>query len=300
MLVASLAATLAATLAFTLLQSGLPSADALAEDVRKLTSAESNEARFDALTGLLRARNLTFTVESFTIDKPRGAEPRTEGRNVIVTIGRGAEQIVVGAHYDAARLEDGTLSRGAVDNAASSVVLVHLADALRGESPPKRLTFVWFDMEELGLVGSDKYVQAHSSDRIAAMLNFDVNGYGEAVLYGPSERSDSAGLRRAVLQTCASEGRACIAYPQMPPGDDRSFVKGNIPALSLATLPAKEAHQLWLLVNGGQNSGLAPGVVPPIIRMIHTPDDTPSKTDGQAMHRTLRFALALVRTVGRS
>jgi len=33
--------------------------------------------------------------------------------------------IVVGAHYDAVRLSDGTLSRGAVDNAASSVILVH-------------------------------------------------------------------------------------------------------------------------------------------------------------------------------
>ena len=41
----------------------------LVEDVRKLESAETNDARFEALTALLRARNLTFTVEPFTLDK---------------------------------------------------------------------------------------------------------------------------------------------------------------------------------------------------------------------------------------
>ena len=40
------------------------------KDVRALASARTNEARFDALTAMLRARNLTFAVESFTIPKP--------------------------------------------------------------------------------------------------------------------------------------------------------------------------------------------------------------------------------------
>jgi Zn-dependent M28 family amino/carboxypeptidase len=31
-----------------------------------------------------------------------------------------------------------------------------------------RVRFVWFDMEELGLVGSTKYMQMHATDRIAA------------------------------------------------------------------------------------------------------------------------------------
>jgi Zn-dependent M28 family amino/carboxypeptidase len=293
-------ASLITALALTLLQAASPSADGLLEDVRKLSSATSNEGRFDALTAMLRARNVVFTVEPFAIEKPVGAEPRTEGRNVVVTIGTGPEQVVVGAHYDATRLKDGALSVGAVDNAASSVILIHLAEALRGEPLQKRLKIVWFDMEELGLLGSDKYVQAHAGDSIAAMLNFDVNGYGDTVLYGPSERTESASLRGALLQTCAAESRVCIAFPQMPPGDDRSFVKAKVPTLSLATLPALEAHQLWLLGNGGQNSGLASGFAPPILTTIHTPDDTPSKLDGQSMLRTLRFALALVRTVGRS
>jgi Zn-dependent M28 family amino/carboxypeptidase len=272
---------------------------ALVEDVRKLAAAETNEARFETLTAMLRASSLTFTVEPFSIDKPREREPRTEGRNIVVSIGTGGEPIVLGAHYDAARLPDGTLSRGAVDNAASSVMLVRLAEALRAAPPTRRIRIVWFDMEELGLIGSGRYVQAHASDRIAAMLNFDVNGYGDTLLFGPSERKENVGLRRALMQTCAAQDLNCIPFPQMPPGDDRSFVRANIPTLSLALLPALEAHQVWLLMNGGPASGLAQGHVPAVLRTLHTAEDTDAKIDGESMARMLRFALALVNSVSR-
>lgn len=273
--------------------------DGLVEDVRKLESAGTNDARFEALSALLRARNLPFTVEPFTIEKPIGREPRTEGRNVVVSLGEGTEELVIGAHYDAARLADGTLSRGAVDNGASSVVLVRLAEALRAEKLPLRLRIVWFDMEELGLIGSARYVQHHASDRIVAMLNLDINAYGNTVLFGPSERADNAGLRRAFVQTCAAEDVACVGFPQLPPGDDRSFVKTGIPTISLAVLPAVEAHQLWLIMNAGTNAGLAQGTTPPILRTIHTAEDTSAKVDAESMARVLRFALTLVRTVAR-
>ncbi len=163
-----------------------PQAASLVGDAGRLAAATSNEARFDVLTALLRGRGLTFAVEPFTIEKPIGREPRTEGRNVVVTLGDGPEEIVIGAHYDAVRLADGSLSPGAVDNAASSVMLIRLADVLRTEKLPVRIRVVWFDMEELGLVGSAQYVKQHSADRIGAMLNFDINAYGDTIVFGPS------------------------------------------------------------------------------------------------------------------
>jgi Zn-dependent M28 family amino/carboxypeptidase len=274
----------------------------LVEDVAKLASSSTNEARFDVLTGLLTARNLTFTIEPVTIEKPIGAEPRTEGRNIVVAVGTGTEEIVVGAHYDAARLPDGSLSRGAVDNAASSVILVRLADTLRGETLPVRVKvkIVWFDMEELGLIGSAQYVQEHASDRIAAMLNFDINASGNTVVFGPSERKENAGLRRTLVQTCAAEEAACVGFPQMPPGDDRPFVKAGVPSVSIGTVAAIEAHQLWLIMNAGPNAGLAPGTAPATLRTIHTAEDTIEKVNEETMARMLRFALSLVRSVARS
>lgn len=286
----------------TLLQgppAAAPPAAALLEDVRTVAAAESHDARFAALTRLLEARQLAFTIEPFTIAKPAGREPRTEGRNIVVTLGEGPGDVVIGAHYDAVRLADGTLSRGAVDNAASSVMLVRLAEALRAEALPVRIRIVWFDMEELGLLGSAEYVRRHASDRIVAMLNFDINAYGDTILFGPSARTDNRALRQKAMETCAGEDVACVGFAQMPPGDDRSFVRAGIPTVSLAMLPGVEAHQLWLMMNAGQQAGLAPGTAPAIMQTIHTPGDTIEKVSGESMARMLRFAQALVRRVGK-
>src|SRR5262245_23579866 len=129
----SLTALIAFVTVLQTLPATAPQAAGLVGDVRRMTAANTNEARFDALTTMLRNRGLTFAVELFTIEKPLGREPRTEGRNVVVTLGQGPDEVVIGAHYDAARLTDGSLSRGAVDNAASSVMLIRLAEALRAE-----------------------------------------------------------------------------------------------------------------------------------------------------------------------
>jgi Peptidase family M28 len=276
-----------------------PQAAGPVEDVGRMAAAATNEARFDALTTLLRSRGLTFAVEPFTIEKPRGREPRTEGRNVVVTFGDGPEEIVIGAHYDAVRLADGSLSRGAVDNAASSVMLIRVAEALRTETLPVRVKIVWFDMEELGLLGSAHYVKQHSADRIVAMLNFDINAYGNTIVFGPSELKENAALRRKFVETCAAEDIACAGFAQMPPGDDRSFVKAGIPTISIGIIGAVEAHQLWLMMNAGANAGLAQGTMPPIMRTIHTPDDGPDKVSEETVLRMQRFALALVRSVAR-
>jgi hypothetical protein len=276
------------------------SPESIVDDVGKLTAARDNDARFDALREMLRARNLTATVEPFTIEKPLDREPRTRGRNVVVSIGEGVEYVLVGAHYDAERLPDGSLSQGAVDNGASAVMLVRLAESLRNGAPPVRVRIVWFDMEEVGLVGSRRYLEAHAGDRIGAMLNFDINGYGDTVLFGAPAGGEDARLRKVSVETCASEGIDCLRFAMMPPGDDRTFGRAKIPTLSIATLPAVEAHQLWLTLHAGAASGLAPGTVPAVMRTIHTPDDVLAKIDGGSVARIHRFALALVRHLGAS
>jgi hypothetical protein len=282
------------TLALALL---LQAPRAMIADVAKLASCTANEQRFDALTAMLTARKLPFTVESFKIEKPIRTEPRSEGRNVTVVVGDGGNEILIGAHYDAVRLPDGSLSKGAVDNAASSVMLVHLAEALMSQKLPMTIRFVWFDMEELGLIGSQRYLQMHSADNIATMLNFDVNGYGNTILFGPSERQESMDLRRTFIETCGLEGTACIGFPQMPPGDDRSFVNAKIPTLSIGILPAIEAHQVWLLMNAGAKSGLAKETTPPIFETIHTAADTPEKVSEETMVLMLRFTTSLIRAL---
>jgi hypothetical protein len=80
----------------------------------------------------------------------------------------------------------------------------------------------------------------------------------------------------------------------MPPSDDISFQKGGIPAVSIATVPQLQAHQLWLLMNGGKESGLQMEFTPQILRTIHTAADTSSLVDRDAMAQVYRVALTLI------
>ena len=268
-------------------------ADALADVARM--ERDTNDARFDALTAMLAGRNIAFEVEPFTIE-PRKGEPRTQGRNIVVTIPGRAPEIVVGAHYDASRLADGTLSRGAVDNAASVVILVRLAETLSRARPKTRVRIVFFDMEELGLLGSAQFVQAHRDRPMGAMVNLDVNASGEALIFGPRAASNEAAFQ-ALRAACATVGGACVEFPRMPPSDDQSFQHGGVPAVSLATVPAAQAHQLWLLMNGGKESGLQAGFTPQILRTIHTAADRSSLVDRDAMGRAYRVVFTLIATL---
>lgn len=280
---------------FTLVQA--PAAappDAYLLDVRRLALATSNDERFDVIAALLKARGVPFAVEEFTLEKPDPRDGRSRGRNIVVTLGGGREDVVVGAHYDAVRLKDGILSQGAVDNGASSVMLVHLAAALRGERLGTRVRLVWFDMEESGLIGSRRYVEAHKGDRIRAMLNYDINGYGDTVMFSEPPGGEGPALRQAMLDTCAAERVDCLRFQQMPNSDDRSFGRAGIPTLSMALLPAAEVHQLWLMLHAPKDSGLAQGFAPPIFRTIHTEADTLDKLDPASIATAQRLAHALV------
>jgi Zn-dependent M28 family amino/carboxypeptidase len=254
---------------------------------------ETNEARFDAVAAMLTERGIAFEVETFTIE-PHAREPRTRGRNIVVTTAGRTPEIVVGAHYDAARLADGTLSKGAVDNAASSVILVRLAETLSKARPKTRIRIVFFDMEELGLFGSAAFVRAHHDRQVRGMVNLDVNGFGDTVIFGPRAGAGDPPFR-ALRSVCLAIGSRCVEYPTMPPSDNLSFQKGGIPAVSIATVSELQAHQLWLLMNGGRASGLQAGFAPEILRTIHTAADTSALIDREAMVRAYRLALGLIR-----
>ena len=228
-------------------------------------AAPSNAERIAALEATLDRRGLTYEAHAFT-----GAgdpdDPRPVGRNLVLTFGAGLPELIVGAHADAARLDDGSLSHGLVDNAAGVVALLELAETLRDDPPARRVRVVFFDMEEVGLRGSAAFAATLDPARVAAMVNVDIVGYGDAVYFGPDgsdratspdARPDTPRLAQRVQQVCVDQAMVCVGTPRMPPSDDRSFIAAGIPAVSIALLPAAEAHSLWLRSNGGPESGRA-------------------------------------------
>lgn len=254
-------------------------------------ASDTNEGRRAALETILADLGVNYDVEPFSIPR-RPNYPRTEGANLVVTLGSGNGDIVVGAHYDAVWLADGTLSRGAVDNAASAVVLAELARALRGGMFRHRIRIVFFDMEEIGLVGSRRYVEAHRGE-IKAAINLDVNGYGDTIFYGPASEAGNYLLYDLMRRHCYIEGLSCMEFPDYPSSDYLSFQAAGIPNLSLSLLPELEAHQLWLYENGGREA-FRQGYAPRVLEMIHSPADTPDRVEEQALALGLRSLNGLV------
>jgi Zn-dependent M28 family amino/carboxypeptidase len=123
-----------------------------------------------------RARQLVrerFESLGYTVTTHDVADPRFPTSNVIAEL-RGTERpdevVVVGAHYDA-------YYSGADDNSSGVAAMLEMARLASGRRFARTLRFVGFDLEELGLVGSTRYVQVLPSEKIVASLVFDCIGY---------------------------------------------------------------------------------------------------------------------------
>lgn len=237
----------------------------------------TNAARTDVVVAQLRAAGFEPTIETFTGGNRQTGE--MEGRNVVVTIGDGPREILLTAHYDAVKLRDGTMSHGVVDNAASVVGVIEAAKILRGRALTHRVRIILFDQEELGLIGARKWIEAHSLTNVAAVVNSDVAGYGDTMMYGQNNGAQSAFVTRAVQAVCSERAMQCVGYPEYPPSDDRAFSAAGAPVVSLGFQDQVGAHQMWLAFNGGPTNGLAEGFTPQVFRLIHSNEDTMEKVD---------------------
>ena len=252
----------------------------------------SNALRLAVLEEELQRRRLPYALRP--LSHAAADDDPTTGHNVVVGIGAGPPAVIVGAHFDADRLDDGTLSQGAVDNAAGVLVLLRVAETLREVALAGTVHVVFFDMEELGLLGSRAYVQSLDPAPGAVMVNVDIVAYGDTLLYGPGNLSPEHPLAGHVHRVCARHAVACVGTPRMPPSDDRSFQQAGIPAVSLALLPAEEAHRTWLFLNGDLSDTLRGALTPPILRTIHTERDTADKLEPEALTRAARIVTDLV------
>ncbi len=266
--------------------------EAAVDEARRLVRP-SNDERVDVLLEMLEQRGLPYAVESFP---GIGAEddPRAEGRNVVVSFGDGTPEVIVGAHIDSRRLPSGELSDAMVDDGAGVVVLLHVADALRNVPLDRRVRIVFFDMEEIGLVGSRAFVASLDAAEVAAMINVDVVGYGDTLLYGPQATSPDGSPAHLLQQACARRGMPCVGMPGMPPGDDRSFLQAGIPAVSLAVVTAEEVHRLWLFLHGDLPDDLRGSLAPEALRIIHTERDTAELLEPAAMTRAFHTVTDVV------
>lgn len=184
----------------------------------------------------------------------------TEVKNVIgVLEGRGPfadETIIIGAHYDhVGRGGEGSLApnskevhNGADDNASGTVSLIELARrfASRETSPARRLVFIAFTGEELGLIGSAHYCKepAFPLEKTIAMFNMDMVGRlkdDRLLVYG----TGTAPRWKELVETLGKEyGFDLALKPEgFGPSDHSSFYAQKIPVLHFFTDIHEDYHR---------------------------------------------------------
>lgn len=185
--------------------------------------------------------------------------PLLRSRNVVAYLDNGAPNtIVIGAHYDHLGLghdgnslsanSKGQIHNGADDNASGTAGVLELARYFAKNNVRERHNFLFlcFSGEELGLVGSKKYVETSTIDlsTVQFMLNMDmigrlneekrmvVGGVGTAPNFVPLLNSlTSSDL--TIKQDSAGIG----------PSDHTSFYLKNIPVLFFFTGQHADYHK---------------------------------------------------------
>lgn len=149
---------------------------------------------------------------------------QSTGVNVVATRPGGPQSIVIGAHIDSV-----AAGPGANDNGSGTATMLEIARVMAAAPSLYTLTFVGFDAEEIGLVGSSHYVAQLSEEQrrgMRAMINLDMVGVGSESRVGGSEP-----MVRLAQSVATRSGLAVTAMGEANASDHAPFIRAGVPAL---------------------------------------------------------------------
>jgi Zn-dependent M28 family amino/carboxypeptidase len=138
-------------------------------------------------------------------------------------------EILVCAHADSV-----AGSPGAVDNGAGCVEMLGVIGHFAKNPPRRTMRFCFFGSEELGLLGSQFYVEKHRDelDRIAIVFNLDVGGdiFGDnrAIITGDQQLANYIDSRNKLRGMGLRVTRSIYSSDNMP------FAMRGIPSVNFA------------------------------------------------------------------
>jgi aminopeptidase YwaD len=172
---------------------------------------------------------------SVTLRAQRSGEP-FQSVNIVGRPASGECAILVGAHFDSV-----ARAPGANDNASGTSGMLELARTHRLPG----LCYAAFGAEELGLFGSEAYVEQHGVGGLRFMLNLDMLGK----LTGPEvvAITNDTGSRTLADRASAAAAAAGVtlprgAFPQFTSSDHASFTEAGVPAVTLHSGDDSEMH----------------------------------------------------------
>jgi hypothetical protein len=186
----------------------------------------------EALLALLNSGPVTVRLEAKT------QETEATSHNVIAEPPGDGCSVVAGGHYDS--VPEGP---GANDNASGTAVVIEMARSRAAAGELNGVCYVLFGAEEIGLIGSGRYVQSLTRDRVSglkAMLNFDMLAVGnEWPLVGTPEITALASARAGALgigHTIAG------SLPENVGSDHINFLEAGVPAIIFSCFCDEHYH----------------------------------------------------------
>ncbi|NRG31604.1 M28 family metallopeptidase [Niallia circulans] len=159
-------------------------------NINNQTNEEVRSALFDWIKTILNEYGIKSDqiVEQQFNNYAGNAADKFYGKNLLITLPGEShkKQIIVGAHYDGS---------GFGDNGSGVALILSLLVTLSKTSLPYDVTFVLFDAEEVGLVGSQYFVKKMNffdKNKTLMMINIDSIAFGDypniyGGVYNPKE-----------------------------------------------------------------------------------------------------------------
>lgn len=238
----------------------IPILEATREAANKIldgrTTIEALENEMDSLK-----QSISFKTEASISATTNAIQKEAETRNVAALlpgndINLKNEYIVVGAHFDhlgmggpgsGSRATDTiAVHNGADDNASGVATIIQLAEKLAAEKSNKRsIIFAAFSAEEMGLVGSNFFVNKPpvKTENIVAMFNFDMVGRLDNSTNTLSIGGSQTSKESEKLMTDLNTGFELAFSPEgVGPSDHASFYLQDIPVFFVSTGAHPDYH----------------------------------------------------------
>ncbi|NPB05925.1 MAG: M28 family peptidase [Aquificae bacterium] len=186
-------------------------------------------------------------LEEFVKLKVETVPVKPKGENLWVEFGPEGrrETLTLIAHYDTK-----PFTKGAVDNAVSVALLLHLAQELAGavRLPPYRVRILFTDAEEYGLLGAKAFVKLLDEEELknSVVVSVDTVGWSTpAVLVGDGAGKNDESLADAVaamLEYLGYRDRVVFTLGRSGRSDHVPFKKAGARTLFFASNPFPFRH----------------------------------------------------------
>ncbi|MEX0719787.1 MAG: M28 family peptidase [Balneolaceae bacterium] len=205
-----------------------------------------------------------FTINTANLNNPHAESSEADSaaekrlsKNVVALLsgtGESEEFIIIGAHYDHLGVgefgslysgEKARIHNGADDNASGTAGLLELAEYFSANRPQTDILFIAFSGEEMGLLGSQYFVENPTKDldQTRAMINMDMIGRmknNKLMIFGTGTWGNWESL---IIESNSDSLDLDLVPDGTGASDHTSFYFKNIPVLHYFTDTHADYHR---------------------------------------------------------